>query len=131
VLGCHSLASPNANLLQKDWVGFVVIIAPSPEGVNSNTQPASTRWEMAALYVKPEVRGQGQGRRLVEATIDLVKEHGFIDENQTPFCLTSVRHGNDNALELYQKLGFRIIDPNEHIEKEGREYLATALRIDF
>ena len=47
------------------------------------------------------------------------------------YYTTSVLHGNENALELYQKLGFRIVEPNAHHEKEGREYLTTKLSIDF
>ena len=131
VLARESTESSSATLLQKEWVGFVVIIAPARGKVQNTGQPSSSEWEMAALYIEPEVRGQGLGERLVRATIDYVKGHGFINENETQCCLTSVRHGNDNALWLYQRLGFRVIEPNAHIEKEGMNYLATKLRIDF
>ena len=131
ILGRNNHANTNATLMQKDWVGFVVIIAPAREGIEDKTRPASGEWEMAALYVEPEARGQGHGKRLVEATIDYVKTHGFVDGIETPCCLTSVRHGNDDALRLYQSLGFRIIDPKAHVEKEGRDYLTTNLRLDL
>jgi ribosomal protein S18 acetylase RimI-like enzyme len=130
ILGRHGAPESPKDLMQKEWVGFVVIIAPSRAGVESIGQPAAAEWEMAALYIQPELRGQGLGKRLVEATIEYVKEHGLVDGKTTPSCVTSVRHGNERALELYQRLGFRIIDSNEHVEKEGRSYLTTRLKID-
>ncbi|KAJ9609918.1 hypothetical protein H2200_006247 [Cladophialophora chaetospira] len=131
ILARDSTESSDLELLQKQWVGFVVIVAPSRGNVKHTGQRSSAEWEMSALYIEPDVRGQGLGKRLVEATIDYIGKHGFKDEGETPVCLTSVRHGNDSALGLYQKLGFFVIEPNEHIEKEGRSYLATQLRFDF
>jgi ribosomal protein S18 acetylase RimI-like enzyme len=45
------------------------------------------------------------------------------------FCITDVRHGNDHALKLYQKLGFDITDRSKSTEKEGRTYYYTQLRL--
>ncbi|KIW67679.1 hypothetical protein PV04_06911 [Phialophora macrospora] len=129
VLAREAGANPNKDLLEKQWVGFVVISAGPSDQVGDSSSPAE--WYMAAVYIEPEVRGQGLGKRLVQATIDYIKDHAPTEDSKPVCCFTSVRHGNDNALELYQKLGFRIIDPNKHIEKDGKEYLVTDLKIDF
>ena len=119
----------DSNLLEKEWVGFVVIVAPNRNKVLEPGTPAE--WYMGALYIKPEVRGQGLGQRLVQATIDYVKNTSNGDDSESTWYATSVLHGNNNALELYERFGFRIIDPNEVLEKEGRKSLATRLRIDI
>ncbi|OAL23020.1 hypothetical protein AYO20_11082 [Fonsecaea nubica] len=126
----HDAQAKKSTLLEHQWVGFVVIVAPSPKAVDDSGRSSSAEWYMAALYVEPEVRGQGLGERLVQATIDHVRENSSRESGESPCCLTSVVHGNDNALNLYQKLGFRIIEPNQEVEKEGRKYLTTTLRME-
>ena len=116
---------------KRNGLDFVVIIAPARSNERSDLAKAPEEWEMAALYIEPDVRGLGLGKRMVEETIAYIKKHSFSQEGQKAYCLTNVRHGNDNALERYQRLGFHIIDPSERVEKEGREYLATKLRIDI
>jgi ribosomal protein S18 acetylase RimI-like enzyme len=129
VLAQEDGVNTNKTLLQKQWVGFVVIsAAPNNQALDSSS-PAE--WYMAAAYIEPEVRGQGLGKRLVQATIDYIKDQASTEDSKHVCCSTSVRHGNDNALELYQRLGFRIIDPNKRMEKDGKEYLVTDLRIDL
>lgn len=116
----------DASLLQKQWVGLVVVV----ETVRA-TAISSSEWFMAAVYIEPEVRGQGLGKRLVQATIDHVKAHAPREGGMSLRINTSVLHGNNNALELYQRLGFHVIDPNERIEKEGTESLATKLSMEL
>ncbi|EXJ59077.1 hypothetical protein A1O7_06508 [Cladophialophora yegresii CBS 114405] len=133
ILTRENEAKPNETFLQKEWVGFVVIsVVRNDESSDKATDNLSAdEWNMAAVYIEPEVRGQGLGKRLVRATIDYIKGHISTEDNKAAYCLTSVRHGNDNALELYQRLGFRIVNLNEHMEKDGKEYFMTDLRIDI
>ncbi|KIX95615.1 uncharacterized protein Z520_08735 [Fonsecaea multimorphosa CBS 102226] len=126
----HNALTHESTLLQNQWVGFVVITAPTRKEVDDVGRSSSAEWYMAALYVEPEVRGQGLGKRLVQATIDHVRDNSSREHDESPCCLTSVVHGNENALELYQKLGFRIINPKEEVENEGRKYLSTKMRIE-
>lgn len=84
---------------------------------------------MAAVWLVPELRGQGAGKRLVQFGIDLIKEQNAKDGSEGGYCLTQVVHGNNNALELYKKLGFEISDANATMEKEGRTYTNTELRL--
>ncbi|OAP60619.1 hypothetical protein AYL99_05621 [Fonsecaea erecta] len=130
VLLRHDTLTQKSTLLEHQWVGFVVIVAPDRKEVNDAGQSSPAEWYMAALYVEPEVRGQGLGKRLVQATIDHVRDNSSTEHGRSSCCLTSVVHGNENALDLYQKLGFRIINPNEEVEKEGRKYLSTTLRME-
>ncbi|KIW95384.1 uncharacterized protein Z519_03968 [Cladophialophora bantiana CBS 173.52] len=130
ILVRHNALAQESTLLGHQWVGFVVIIAPNRKKVDEAGRSSSAEWHMAALYVEPEVRDQGLGKRLVRATIDYIRTNSSSEHDESPCCLTSVVHGNDNALDLYQRLGFRIIHPNEEVEKEGRKYLATTLRME-
>jgi ribosomal protein S18 acetylase RimI-like enzyme len=84
---------------------------------------------MSALYIDSGLRGQGLGKGLVQATIQTAKDDAFSANVPSPFCTTSVRHGNDHALQLYMRIGFEIIDPDHHGEKDGRPYISTILRV--
>ncbi|EXJ85019.1 hypothetical protein A1O3_05694 [Capronia epimyces CBS 606.96] len=125
-----ALDKESGGLMKGEWVGFVVIIAPDwDEGENQGHE--SPPYLMAALYVTSDCRGLGLGKRLVQATLDTVKQAGSVKNVTSRSCITHVRHGNKQALALYQKMGFQAINPNEHTEKEGRTYNVTTLRIDL
>lgn len=120
----------NTALLQKEWVGFVVVLAPDMKE-KSEGRSTLQEWYMAALYIEPEARGLGLGKKLVQATFDYIKTTSNREEGESVCYQTNVVHGNDKALELYQKLGFRIVDSDVPLEKEGRKYMSTKLRIDL
>ncbi|OQU96841.1 hypothetical protein CLAIMM_02869 [Cladophialophora immunda] len=54
ILVRHDALSQKWNLLEHQWVGFVVIVAPNPKNVDDAGRPSPTEWYMAALYVEPE-----------------------------------------------------------------------------
>lgn len=131
-----------SELLGQDWLGFMVLVGPNdtraePQVIQEQTStltgasPTRKEYFMAAVYIDPPIRGRGAGRLLVQAAIDSIREN----QRRTPdipiSCVTSVVHGNNLALNLYQKLGFQIIDNDAIEEKEGRSYHTTALRIDL
>ena len=61
--------------------------------------------EMKRLYVKPKARGTGLGRKLVDDIIAIAREHGYVLMRlDTLDTLT-------DAMNLYQRLGFRQIAP--------------------
>ena len=60
--------------------------------------------ELKRLYVHPSVRGQGLGRKLVKARIDMARQMGI----KHLYADTVI--GNDTMLALYKKFGFQHID---------------------
>lgn len=126
----HGIDTEALPLLQGDWVGFVVIIGPEPSNMGKSGS-ASSEYLMSALFIDAELRGYGLGKRLVQEAMTTVRHDALMNKLTAPYCTTSVRHGNDHALKMYQKLGFRIVEPVSHGVKEGRQYTSTVLRTDL
>lgn len=69
-----------------------------------------TGGHMDALFVDPEVRGQGVGRALVG--------HALRD---APHLTTDVNEQNSQAVGFYERMGFRRIGRTDH-DGQGRPY---------
>lgn len=75
----------------RDWVGMAsAFVDPDDAGTA----------QLVQMWVAPESRGQGLGRRLVEAVADWARERGVAQ------LKTSVTEGNDAAESLYAAVGF-------------------------
>lgn len=86
-------------------------------------------WYMAAVWLSPELRGQGAGKRLVRYGIELAKRQNAEDGVQGVTIRTDVVQGNETALELYKKLGFEVVNADGTHEKEGRKYKTVELSL--
>jgi ribosomal protein S18 acetylase RimI-like enzyme len=120
-------------LSQGDWVGLVVIILPefTPEDNVDQKEQTSSEFLMAAVSVHSEYRGHGLGGRLVQKAIETSRAFATGRNMTSPCLIARVRPGNDLALKLYQKLGFRIIQPEDHGEKGGIPYTTTVVRVNL
>jgi ribosomal protein S18 acetylase RimI-like enzyme len=132
-----------------EWVAFCVMVDPSVGSeVRAITETTSfdpanhtqtdgdrtegkglADWFMAAVWLSPELRGKGAGKRLVQCGIDTARkadaERGFTGR----YCMTQVVKGNEGAIELYKKVGFELTDSDSFVEKDEVKHHSYELRM--
>ena len=78
------------------------------------------------VYVAPEVRGRGVGRRLMESAIETISKAGGVEMLQL-----GVGTENHAARALYERMGFETYGTEVHCMKLGDRYIDEHLMVRF
>lgn len=79
---------------------------------------------IVSIAVKPEYRGMGIGRSLMEAAIKALRERYGVK-----YVYLEVRVSNTGAIRFYERLGFRIVKRVGGYYRDGED--AYIMRLDF
>jgi putative acetyltransferase len=82
----------------------------------------ATTCEMKRLFLRPEFRGRGQGRLLVERIIEEARQIGY-----TQMCLDTLPGRMDQAIALYKSIGFKEIEPYYNNPVAGATFMELRL----
>jgi GNAT superfamily N-acetyltransferase len=102
--GVDALAQRMRELLAGDTV--VLLAGDGPDGLavlrlRSSIWTAGLECYLAELYVVPALRGQGRGRALMEAALELARKRG------ADWMELNTDEGDVAARALYERLGFK------------------------
>jgi Acetyltransferases len=96
---------PIEKLLQEQVAFFVTRVDGVPAGCGGIKLFGSLYGEIKRMYVRPQFRGQGLGKRMLETLEDYARQHGL--------SLLRLETGiyQTEAIALYEQYGFKQIPP--------------------
>lgn len=110
---------------QPRGVLMVAVVAGEPAGCCAirplDTADYPNACEMKRLYVRPQFRGLGLGRRLAEAALEMARQAGY------GCVLLDTLDDMEAARALYAELGFDEIPPYYYNPIAGAHYLKASV----
>tara|TARA_R110002096_G_scaffold435826_2_gene663496 strand:- start:7300 stop:7830 length:531 start_codon:yes stop_codon:yes gene_type:complete len=77
------------------WLGLVTVLGPTHEAASDSTSA-----ELVSMWIAPEARGQGLGKKLVATAVEFASAIGALT------LRLAVTSSNTPARQLYERLGF-------------------------
>jgi N-acetylglutamate synthase-like GNAT family acetyltransferase len=118
----ETLNHPEKNILAKGGRIFFAHSQGVAVGCVALIPTGDRTYELAKMAVSPRLRGQGIGRRLLQYAIAQASELGA----QTLFLASSTKL--ENAVHLYESVGFRHIPP---ASRPASEYARSDVFMDM
>jgi putative acetyltransferase len=115
------LADPRSHYDPPAGAALLGLVDGAPAGVVALCPFQGRSCEMKRMFVRPEHRGGGLGRRLAEEIIAAAKKLGYAQ-----MLLDTVRE-LETANALYESLGFRDVPPYRYNPRPDARYLALEL----
>lgn len=101
------LADIEANYWDRKGAFFVLLNGEEVIGTVALQHETDARCELCRMYLAPQYRGQGLGRRLLEHSVRAARESGFKEMDlKTASVLVE-------AISLYRKAGFTLVEGAE------------------
>ncbi|KAJ5729007.1 uncharacterized protein N7483_003515 [Penicillium malachiteum] len=151
-------------LLRKEWVGIATLLGPIPllasavNEDNTTTKPwdafikdrkynipsgspaledvegSHLVYLVVGMFISPEARRKGHASRLLEALIKEMREEASRHGTSKASITLQTEPGNDNAVRLYERLGFTVWDealPMENMKGDISYMASLAKEFEF
>jgi ribosomal protein S18 acetylase RimI-like enzyme len=152
-LSNHSSAPSVANepqtVLEREWVGMLVLLGPNPiagndsppgktlrsrlgdENTDDTRETLASAYHMAGFYVAPEHRGHGIGGALVQNAMEVIANDCEKMPNPEAICTVGVSHTNLVVRRLFKRMGFEEVGEDQLDTVDGRHLTEITLRRDL